>query len=142
MNLKINDFVNAALDYLRANPDKGLKENGELAIQLKFASEKVQKEIRYIEKSLLQKYPDYDYPLHPDDEREIFYTRDGNLFVSGHTSNSRELIWFYYNELIMHEYNQEALNADLNPVATQTTYEPAAEGTSTVKLPTSALPAN
>ncbi|MFH1506306.1 MAG: Ig-like domain-containing protein [archaeon] len=87
-------------------------------------------------------YPDYDYPLFPNDEQEVFYTSDGNLFVSGHTSNSRELIWFYYNNLIVHEYDQLVFNAEIDHEALQTVYETALANATLVKLPTIALPSN
>jgi len=58
---RIEEGINAALDYLRNHPGEGLRENGKLPAQIDLAFQKVQGEINKIEEDLVQKYPDYNY---------------------------------------------------------------------------------
>lgn len=58
---KIEEGIDAALDYLRNHPGEGLREKGKLPAQIDFAFKKVQREIDKIEEDLAQKYPDYNY---------------------------------------------------------------------------------
>ncbi len=58
---RIEEGINAALDYLRNHPGEGLRENGKLPAQIDLAFQKVQGEINKVEEDLAQKYPDYNY---------------------------------------------------------------------------------
>lgn len=61
LQVKIEESLDAALDFLINHPGEGLRENGTLKAQIDLAFQKVQKEIDRIEEDLVKKYPDYDY---------------------------------------------------------------------------------